>query len=55
MNDQNLMFYWFLGLIDKLCLSEYQMRMHQVVGTPKVNQYSNKDKTQIKMLQESMG
>ena len=30
------------------------MRMHQVVGTPKVDQHSNKDKTQIKVLQESM-
>ena len=53
MNYQNLMFYWFLGLIDWLCLSEYQIRMYQVVGTPKVNQHSNKDKTLIKMLQES--
>ena len=31
------------------------MRRCQVVGTPKVNQYNKKDKTQIKVLQESRG
>ena len=54
-NDQKLTFYWFLGWIDRSSLSEYQMRMRQVVGTPKVNQFCNKDKSQIKVLQESRG
>ena len=31
------------------------MRMRQVVRTPNVNQYSDKDNTQIKVLQESEG